>query len=89
METGGILIVVGLLLLLSIGRHAPIAVGLMAPFILFPGVVIFLLGFFDIVPNSIKENIVLLLLGILVLSSIRFWAKLIIKKLTGKDIVDL
>ena len=89
MVTGGILIVVGLLFLISIWRDAPTGVGIMAPFILFPGVVMFLLGFFEVVPNSVKENIVLLLLGILVISSIRFWAKLIIKKLTGKDIVDL
>ena len=90
METGGILIVVGLLLLLSMWRGGcPTCAGVVAPFILFPGVVMFLLGFFDVVPNSLKENIVFLVLGILVISSIRFWAKLIIKKLTDKEIVDL
>ena len=90
METGGILIVVGLLFLISMWRGGcPTCAGVVAPFILFPGIVVFLLGFFDVVPNSLKENIVLLVLGILVISSIRFWAKLIIKKLTGKDIVEL
>jgi len=88
METGAILIVLGLLILFSVGKDAPIAIGIMAPFLLLPGIVIFLLGFFEVIPNSIKENIVPLILGLLLLSSIRFWSKLIIKKLKGKDIFE-
>jgi len=87
-ETGGILIVLGLLILFSVGKDAPIAIGIMAPSVLLPGIVIFMLGFFEVIPNSIKENVVPLILGVLVLLSIRFWLKLIIKKLKGKDIFE-
>ncbi len=88
METGGILILLGLLLLFTIGKDAPTGAGIIAPFVLLPGIVTFLLGFFKVIPNSVKENMVLLVIGILVLFSIRFWLKFIIKRLKGEDVFE-
>lgn len=77
METGIILILVGIFLLFTM-REAPTAVGIAAPFMLAPGIIVVLFN----LSNNIKENIFLLYVGLFVLVALRFWIKVIITKVS-------
>ena len=73
METGIILILVGVFLLFTM-REAPTAMGISIPFMLAPGIIVVLFN----LTNNIKENMFLLYVGLFVLFALRFWIKVII-----------
>ena len=80
MIAGMVLIAIALVLLFMM-REAPTAAGVAAVPLLIPGVSVLVVSFIGEIRTDIKEQVVILIVGVLVIYAIHFWLKVILKKL--------